>query len=162
MTDSQNNNNNAVKDEENSPKFVRERAKRIPLHRQTALSEYKREGYVAVWVNDTEGNIEAYKLAGYNPVIGKLDSSNNRSQQENQLGSVVTRVVNRDPKAACTHAVLMEIKKEYWDEAQAEKQLENDRIMASIDPRFHKVAGADYGKMNYEGIAEEQLGRPHK
>jgi hypothetical protein len=123
------------------------RPERTPLHKQKALNAAHRDGYVRRWVNESVDRVEAFTRAGWTPVVGEENTSDTRAQTESQLGSVVRKVVNKDPNASCRTAILMEIPKDLYDADQADKQLENDRIEASYDPAKQQQHGADYGDM---------------
>ena len=115
------------------------RPKRVPLHQQKVLDAHKRPGYVRRWVNETPEAIAAYEAAGYELVSSTEDNSAQRAQTETNLGSSVARkVVNRDPNARTRHAVLMEIKEEYYKEDQAAKQAKVDAVEKSYDPEKFK------------------------
>lgn len=126
---------------------AKNRPKRTPLHRRRLLEAKKRPGYNRRWINEEIGAVEAYKEASWMPVEGEEDASDNRAQKESQLGSVVRRVVNRDPNASAKTAILMEIPEDLYNEDQAEKQKQVDKIEASYDPEKFKVGSADYGSM---------------
>ena len=121
------------------------RPQRTSLQRRRLLEAKERPGYRRRWVNEEVGAIEDYIEAGWSPVAGNADASDTRVQNESKLGSTVRRVVNRSKDASCHYAVLMEIPEELYQEQQTHKQLENDEIEASIDPRLRKQDGSDYG-----------------
>lgn len=124
------------------------RPKRTPLHKQKAVAAEHREGYVRRYVNESYGRIEAFRAAGWVPVVGaENNTSDKKAQTESQLASVVRKVVNRDPNASNHTAILMEIPVELYEKDQEDKQRENDRIEASYDPKQQKQGGADYGSM---------------
>lgn len=126
------------------------RPQRTPLHKQRALSATHRDGYVRRWVNESVDRIESFTRAGWTPVVGDENTSDVRAQSESQLGSVVRKVVNKDPHASNRTAILMEIPRDIYDADQADKQVENDRIEASYDPKKQAQPGADYGEMKVE------------
>lgn len=126
---------------------AKNRPKRVPLHKQRVLEARPRPGFVRRWVNEELGAIEAYMAAGWKPVEGDEDASDARVQNGSAVGSVVRRVVNRDPNASAKTAVLMEIPEDWYNEAQAEKQAEIDSKEESLDPRKRNQDGADYGSM---------------
>lgn len=65
------------------------------------------------------------------------------------MGSVVRRVVNRDPAATAQTAVLMEIPLEYYLEDQAEKQRAVDEREAAYNPEIlNKGDPHLYGSQN--------------
>lgn len=130
---------------ENKESRAANRPTRTPLHKQSALTAEPRPGYVRRWVNDVVGRIDAYKKAGWIPVVGS--SENTSSTAESQLGSVVTKVVNKDHNAPSHNAILMEIPEEWYKEDQQEKQRMVDETEASYNPEKYKQGQADYGYM---------------
>jgi len=126
------------------------RPQRTPLHKQRALAANDRKGFIRRWVNETVDRVESFKRAGWTPVVGDENTSDARAQTESQLGSVVRKVVNKDPTANNRTAILMEIPKELYDADQLDKQKEVDRIEASYDPAKFAQNGADYGEMKIE------------
>lgn len=123
------------------------RPKRTPLHKKRLLDAKQRPGYVRRWVNEEVGAIDMYLDAGWQPVVGDEDASDKRAQTESKLGSVVRRVVNRDPNASAKTAILMEIPEDIYNEVQAMKQDDIAEKEASYDPRQRNQHGADYGEM---------------
>lgn len=130
-----------------------ERAKnrpvRKPLHRRRLLDAPKRDGFVRRWVNEDIGAVEAYEEAGYSLVLEtKADTGEKRAQDATQMGSVVRRVVNKDPNASVRHAVLMEIPKEYYDEDKAAIHKDLDEQEMSWNPEEIKRRNPElYGNM---------------
>ena len=120
---------------------AKNRPKRIPLHRRRVLEAAANPGFKRRWVNEELGAIDAYRDAGWVPVVGDEDISDKRAQTESTVGSVVRRVVNKDPNASAKTAILMEIPEDLYAEDQAAKQKEVDRVEASYDPK--KFEGSD-------------------
>lgn len=127
---------------------AKNRPKRTPLHKRRLLEAKDRPGFVRRWVNEEIGAIEAYMEAGWKPVVGDEDNSDKRAQKESKMGSMVRRVVNRDPSASAKTAVLMEIPEDIYAEVQAEKQQIIDEREIALDPRKAKQRGSDYGSMS--------------
>ena len=129
---------------------AKNRPQRKPLHRRKALEAKPREGYVRRWVNEEIGAIEAYKEAGYSLVLDKeADSSDERAQEASKMGSVVRRVVNKDPNASTKTAVLMEIPKEFYDEDQKAKSEALDEKEIAWNPEEMKKRNPElYGKVH--------------
>lgn len=123
------------------------RPKRTPLHKKRLLEAHQKKGFVRRWVNEEVGAIDMYLEAGWTPVEGDGDASDKRAQTESNLGSVVRRVVNRDPNASAKTAVLMEIPEDIYNEVQAMKQEDIAEKEASFDPSKRGQHGADYGNM---------------
>lgn len=121
---------------------------RKPVAARQPLAAKQRDGYVRRFVNDELGQVEDFGDAGWAAVlVGDQDISEKRAQNASQLGSVVRRVVNRDPRARCQYAVLMEIPVELYQEDQRTKHAELDASDKLLDPALNKVAGTDYGSM---------------
>lgn len=117
-------------------KDITKRPTRTPLHKRRMLEAKARPGFRRRWVNEELGAIDAYKDAGWMPVVGDEDISDRRAQTESTVGSVVRRVVNKGPNASAKTAILMEIPEDLYAEDQAAKQREVDKIEASYDPSF--------------------------
>jgi hypothetical protein len=113
------------------------------------LDAKPREGYIRRFVNEEIGAVEAYEEAGYSLVYEKgADASEKRAGTESQMGSVVRRVVNKDPNASTKTAVLMEIPKELYDEDQREKSARLDEEEAAWNPKvMEKQDPTTYGKI---------------
>jgi hypothetical protein len=98
------------------------RPKRVPIHEQRdQMSTSQKEGFVRRWVNDIPGRVEKFLRAGYESVKDKdvivgEDNSNNMA-----LGTGARKNVGRTRQGDGTHAVLMEIPKELYDEDQKAK-----------------------------------------
>jgi hypothetical protein len=95
-------------------------------------------------VNDTEGRIKVFEEGGWKPVANEagLETADKSRLVESSLGSVVTRHVGNSVKA-----VLMEIKKEYYDEDQAKKA---ENIKASERDILTRRSDGQYGKIEVE------------
>lgn len=126
---------------------AKNRPKRTSVRRRRLLEAKHRPGYVRRWVNEELGAIEDYMAAGWEPVAGEEDASDPRLQNNSNLGSVIRRVVNRDPNANAKYAVLMELPEDEFQARQAEQLREVDRIDEALDPRKRKQGGADYGSL---------------
>lgn len=93
---------------------------RIPLGTRDILTAPKRSGYVRRFVNDEGDRIQRFEEAGYKVVREDIEVGDPVAGKESQIGSVVNPSVGGDKKA-----VLMEIKEEWYEKDQKEKQ---DRI----------------------------------
>lgn len=124
------------------------RPERTPLHKQRLLGvsdKDKDPNYVYRMVNEESGRVENFLDAGWEPVSGDVDTGETRVQDASQMGSVVRRVVNKDPQAHAKTAILMRKPKEWFDVDMAEKQKRNDEIEAAFDPRKAETDGNHYG-----------------
>lgn len=126
------------------------RPQRVPMHKQKTLAAKSREGFERRWVNESVDRVEAFIRAGWTPVVGDENTSDARAQSESQLGSVVRKVVNKDPLANNRTAILMEIPLDIYLADQKDKQKVVDAKEASIDPAKTKQGGADYGSLKIE------------
>jgi hypothetical protein len=93
------------------------RPKRVPVGVRNILTAPKREGYVRRFVNDTPGRISQFEAAGYTTVkesVNVGDPSAGKSKHPGAITSV--------PAGSGVNAVLMEIRKDLYDEDQARKQ----------------------------------------
>lgn len=108
------------------------RAKRVPLggHRQKLNVHEKQKGYEYRWVNDVPGRIRAAEEAGYEFVneatVGDTGDGNT------DLGSRVSASVGSTGHSQDTKAYLMRIKQEWYDEDQAAKEAERQKVDAAI------------------------------
>ncbi len=125
------------------------RPKRVPLHAQRVLNvENKDPNYHYRVVNEDVGRVNKFLTAGWELVTGDVTTSEaDRVQDASQMGSVVRRVVNKSKSANSNTAVLMRIPNELYEEDQAAKQRENDKIEASYDPEKFKNDPHTYGSM---------------
>jgi hypothetical protein len=96
------------------------RPKRIPLGTRNILTAPERPGYVRRFVNDEGDRIKHFEAAGYSVVREDIDVGDPKAGKDTKTGSVVSPAVGGGKRA-----VLMEIKKEWYDEDQKAKQ---DRI----------------------------------
>ncbi len=128
---------------------VKDKAKsveRVPLHRQNVLMGDKRPGFKRMWVNESVGNVEAYRLAGWELVIdSKMKTHDSLSQVESQFDSVVRRVVNKDPFAPYKTAVLMEIPIEIYEEDQRAEQA----LIDEAEKQYKKLKPQEYGEVTF-------------
>lgn len=93
---------------------------RVPLGTRNVLTAPQRLGYVRRFVNDEPGRVKMYEEAGYTVVKQakeEIPVGDPKIGKSTEPGSKVGVSVG-----AGTHAVLMEIKKEYYDEDQRAKQ----------------------------------------
>ncbi len=92
-------------------------------------AKFTERGMVPRVINDQDGRIQRAQSGGYDYVDPKYATSWG-SQQLHQgntdLGSKVSKIVSRgEPQI---RAYLMEIKKEYYDEDQASKEVHNMKV----------------------------------
>lgn len=124
--------------EKNSPN----RPKRIPLGTRNVLTAPERPGYVRRFVNDEGDRVAQFEAAGYELVREKVEVGDPKAGKGAQLGSVV-----RPSVGAETSAVLMEIKKEYYDEDQAAKQARIEAGEADMKANLNSGRAGTYGKV---------------
>jgi hypothetical protein len=129
------------------------RPSRVPLSGRNRLAvKNKDEGYVYRYVNANLENdpdrIERMKEAGYElvsrDVAGKL--GDNRVDNSTPIGSTASISVGQG-----TRAVLMRIRKDWYDEDQSVKQ----REIAALEQTMKSESKADYGKLNPNARVDE-------
>jgi len=101
---------------------------RVSLHKQKRIRIEKEDGYYYRLVNDVDDRVARFKKAGYEVVEKKLDKRGADASEPSQMGSTATQ-----PVGSGKTGVYMRIPQEWHDDDQAEKQLENDRIMNQIE-----------------------------
>lgn len=120
-----------------------ERIKRVPVQRAKILFAEQKPGFKRRWVNEEIGKVNDHLAAGWRLVQDpKADISDPDVKNGTSLDSAVRRVVNRDPLARATTAVLMEIPLEYFNEDYTNAQRDVDESEKGIDPK--KYSGDDY------------------
>ena len=121
------------------------RPTRTPVGRRNILSvKGKEAGYEYRIVNDEYDRIDAFKEAGWE-VVSNSDVSvgDKRVGNSTTPGSAAQVNVGGGNKA-----VVMRIKKEWYDEDQAAKQAQSRELEKST--RQDARNGADYGDIKYE------------
>ena len=114
------------------------KVERIPfsglrLKLQLSKSEQKAfesRGMVPHWFNDTDGRVEQALSAGYTFVKPEYARSLGHSaihEGNTDVGAKVSKIVTKG-KDLVMRAYLMEIKKEFYDEDYAAKQVINDKV----------------------------------
>lgn len=97
------------------------RPARPPINTRNVLTAPHRKGYVRRYVNDTSDRIEMFLNRGWEIVTDKdLEVGDPRAGKASSIGTPVTKNVGLG-----VTAVLMEMKKELYDELMAER---NQRI----------------------------------
>lgn len=120
------------------------RPKRVALNSKSYLEAESRPGYRRRWVLEVVGRVDDYVAAYWEFVRGSsADISHDRAQKEGQIGSVVRRVVNRDPNSSATHCVLMEVEEKYYNEDQVRKAEEISQKEKSLIPVNDKKSYGD-------------------
>ena len=129
------------------------RPTRIPLAGRNRLAvKDKDEGYVYRYVNANLENdpdrIERMQEAGYEIVPRKQAGSlgDHRIDNATPIGSAGSISVGQG-----TRAVLMRVRKEWFEADQAEKQKEVD----AVEQTMRKESKADYGKLNPNARVDE-------
>lgn len=100
-----------------------ERPKRVPLTdqaRDILTVKGKDDEFVYRWVNDTDGRVDRFKVAGYEIVT---DTDLEIGQRTADTAATVGTPVSKKVGPGIT-AYLMRILKEYYEEDQAAKQEE--------------------------------------
>uniref|UniRef100_A0A6M3KP34 Uncharacterized protein n=1 Tax=viral metagenome TaxID=1070528 RepID=A0A6M3KP34_9ZZZZ len=109
----------------------RRQRERVSLRKQRRLSIATEPGYHYHLVNDVDNRIERFKKAGYELVTGKVHDKGSNVEDPSQMGSVASHPVGKG-----VTGYYMRIPQEWYDQDQAEKQEENDRIMNQIKNGF--------------------------
>jgi len=122
-------------------KGLQGRPKRQPVSQRIILSAPSRPGYVRRWVNDSGDRVRLFEEGGWQPVKNDADmeTADKAKMAESSLGSVVTRHTGGNVRS-----VLMEIKKEWYDEDQAKKvekvkSGERDILNSRTDGQYGKI-----------------------
>jgi hypothetical protein len=107
------------------------RRERVPLGApRLKLSAPERPGYKRRWINDVGGRPEQAEAGGYEFVTDTgLQIGETAVGSGNQdLGSRVSRIVGTLPNGQPKRAYLMEIREEFYENDQKEKQQRLDKI----------------------------------
>lgn len=116
---------------------AKNRPTRKRLQKNTILNfqGLDKKNYEYRLVNDEDGRIDAFQAASWTPVLeSELGFEDDRIQDSTKIGSVVRRVVNKGISAVSKQAVLMKIKKEFFEEDQKAKTAEIDKNMEGLHP----------------------------
>lgn len=137
-----------------------ERPERIPVGTRNRLTAPKRPGYVRRWVNNDPGRLQMFEQAGYKMVTdqnydpanpGSVRVGDPTGQRPAPMGSTVVEEVGGGKKA-----VLMEIRKDWYDADQTVKARKLDEMEAQIKRRTKK--DGFYGKINSDFKAKQRSG----
>ncbi|MCF4166341.1 hypothetical protein L2U69_11855 [Zavarzinia compransoris] len=110
------------------------RRERIPLGApRSKLGADQRGGFVRRWVNDTSGRLEQAQAAGYS-FVGEANAIST------DTGSRQSQVVGTREDGTPMRAYLMETPREFYEEDQALKQREVDKVDEAI--KGGSVAGS--------------------
>ena len=123
-----------------------ERPKRVPLTdqaRDILTVVGKNDDFVYRWVNDVDGRIDRYKLAGYEIVT---DTELEIGQRTVDTASTVGTPVSKKVGPGIT-AYLMRILREYYEEDQAAKQ---DEITQREKAMLNEARQERYGDVKLE------------
>lgn len=123
-----------------TPKSPSGRVKRTPIGTKNRLTVRDKDpNYVYRIVNADPDRLHAFKEAGYEAVnAGSL--SDNRVDVPSGMGSVPEFAVGQGTKA-----VVMRIKREWYEEDQAQKQADIDALEATTKQEARQKA--DYGSI---------------
>lgn len=134
------------------------RPERIPVGQRNRLSAPKRPGYVRRWVNNDPGRVQMFQQAGYKVVTdegydpanpGVVRVGDPSVGKPAMMGSGVVEEVGGGKKA-----VLMEIRKDWYDEDQAAKHRKIDQMESQIKRRPKK--DGFYGDISVDGNRPNQ------
>lgn len=117
----------------------KDRKKRVPVGRRklsmTVEGGLIPDGSIGRWVNDVGGNLQRFLDGGYVFASQKKRGTNGKVGDDvdngnTDLGSRVSKIVDKTARtnSAPVRAYLMHIKKEYYEEDQAEKMASVDKI----------------------------------
>ena len=106
------------------------RKTRTPVsgHRNVLTVKDRDPSFVYRWVNDIDERIEMYKDGGWEPVTEKLQVGDKRVGTATTQGSAISKPVGNGIKA-----VLMRIKKEWYEEDQEAKLSRVRQIEADLN-----------------------------
>lgn len=99
------------------------------------LLRFAERGMIPRWFNDSPGRIQQAEAAGWEFVSPEHATSvgmGGLHQENSDVNSKVSKVVNTLEKTE--RAILMEIKKEWWDESQELKEAKNARVDQALRP----------------------------
>lgn len=129
----------------NSP-VASARPQRTPLSSRNRLSlKNKDEGFVYRYVNDVDDRVERFTEAGYEivPAAQVGLGGDKRVDSSTSLGSA-----SSVPMGKGVRAVVMRIRKEWYDEDQAVKQASIDAVEATMKSDAQKAS--DYGEFSHK------------
>ena len=119
-----------------APKKAKERTDRVPLgtpHRKLQIPEGSiPPGKVPRWVNDTGGRLTQAQRGGYEFVYDDINVGEGSENLNSDLGSYVSQVVGKNDDGSPIRAFLMTIDKDLYDEDQAAKNSQIDKVDESI------------------------------
>ncbi len=121
---------------------------RVPLGTRNVLTFSKRPGYVRRIVNDVDDRIQRFNDAGYEIVHGEETGGDPLAGAASKIGSAVSK-----PVGGGTMGVLMEIPEEYYNEDQAAKHAEIDKVEASMKRKSRPDQAADNQLGQYGDIS---------
>lgn len=126
---------------ENISKAPSGRVRRSPLARRNVLTVTgKEDGYEYRIVNDTEDRVAEFAERGYEPVsANKIQVGDKRVSKASPEGSVMTMSVGGGKKA-----VVMRIRKDWYDEDQKAKQ---DYVAETERATQQEALNGTYGKV---------------
>jgi len=123
-----------------------ERPKRIPLYDQRSKLVVKngREDMVYRVVNDRGNRIFRFRRAGWEHVLeNEVEMGDYQVEPNQELGNVICVQVNSDG----TKGYLMCLPKELYDEDQATKAEEINRLEEAMEEETRNTAEGRYGNM---------------
>lgn len=102
-------------------KRLAKKRKRIPLSKQKRIGIRQEKGYKYRLVNDDGDRIANFKVAGYEPVDGRIREGEKDSQDASQMGKIARQSVGNGMEA-----IYMRIPQKLYDEDESLKQKEID------------------------------------
>ena len=109
--------------------------------RNTLTYENKDKDYVYRVFNDVDGRLQNAETAGFEYVHDKEQLGDPVADGSTHIGSVVTK-----PVGGGKNGVLMRIKREWYEEDQAEKQRNIDETEATLKAKANE--DGHYGNIN--------------
>lgn len=134
------------KDERKRPEEVRPEATRVSLKEQKDIQtvDYKKDGYVVRWFNhydakDTQRIMKA-QARGWSFVTDEVNVGDEGAKNQNQaLGGGARKQTSVDKRTGePLYSILMEIKKENYDEDYEYKQSIDDKKMEALTETYEK------------------------
>ena len=103
------------------------------------------DGFVYRWVNDTDDRIQMFEKGGYEKVDHEVEIGSVAVNRATTVGKTVTKNVGKG-----TEAHLMRIKREWYDEDQANKQTQVDDTEAAMKQQLNSGSDGQYGKVKFK------------
>ena len=122
--------------------------KRVPLRDQSALTFKQDPNLYYREVIDRGGNLERFKLAGYQLVEKDASLEKKRSKDASIMGKYMNRIVGTGKNGEPLRGYIMCIKREWYEADQKAKQVELDKRMMAANHKIKDVPTKQaYGKV---------------